>query len=98
MPDDSQILLADGTMVDLDSKEAVDGFVFSQPYADLSQVYFSPNNDFVLIGTDFFDLQGKILLGQLDTGQDYLDVRLSADGKTLVGLAQTGLEFWQVLE
>ena len=91
MPDDSQILLADGTLVDLASKETATPFAFSAPYADLSQVFFSPNGDFIMIGIDFYDLQTGALLGQLDTSPDYLDVGLSADGMNLVVLTKTGL-------
>ena len=74
--------------MDLASEEIAAPFAFAEPYVDLSQGFFSPNNDFVMTGIDFYDLQTGVLLGQLDTSPDYLDVGLSADGINLVVLTR----------
>ena len=98
LPGDIQLLLADGTVVEVESREVVSTFAFPSPYVEFGDVFFSPNDDFMLIGTDIYDLSTGDFLGQLDIDGKIHGITLSADGLSLIILTEFGLEYWQVLE
>ena len=98
LPGDTQILLADGTVVGVESKEVEGTFTFSTPYNKFADVFFSPNDDFMMIGIDIYDIATGDFLGQLDSEAEIHGIELSEDGMSLIILTEFGLEYWQVLD
>ena len=98
LPGDTQILLANGTVVDLQDDEMVGTFEFAAPFIEFPPVYFSPNRDFALIGNDFYDLDTGALLASLDIPSEIYGFILADDGLNLILLTARGLETWVVLQ
>jgi WD40 repeat protein len=95
LPGDTQLLLADGTVVDLETKDVAGTFAFTEPYLEFPEVFPSPNGDFIFIGTQIYDLQTGEMLGTLGTEHQILDVGFSQDGMDVVVLTEYGLAYFQ---
>lgn len=98
LPGDTTVLLADGTLVDLESREAVGSFAFDEAYAELPQAFFSPDGDFVVIGNQVYDLANGALLATLEGIETLYGAALVDDGLTLMLHTDRGLEYWQTGE
>ncbi len=96
LPDSKTLLLADGSLVDIASREIVLKFKFPQPLTNFPKIYFSPNNDFILIGSDFYDWKTGELLFTISGPSNIFGAALVNDGKELLLLTDRGLETWVV--
>lgn len=96
LPGDALVLLADGSLVDVETREVMTTFAFPAPFAEFPTAFFSPNGDFVIIGNQVYDLTGGALLGMLDGYETLYGGALVDDDLTLLLLTERGLERWSV--
>ncbi len=96
LPGDTSLLLADGSLVDVETREIIGSFAVPAPLAEFPAAFFSPNGDFVLIGNQVYDLASGELLAALDGYETLYGAALAEDGLTLLLLTERGLERWSV--
>jgi hypothetical protein len=96
LPDGATILLANGTLVDRETKEVRGSLAFGNPVTEFGNVLVSSDHNLILIANMIFDLRNGALLIELPTAGDVIDAVFSADGLTLTTLTQHMVAEWQV--
>ncbi len=96
LPDGKTILLAEGTLVDLETKEARGNLAFAESLADFGFFLVHPQGDMILINNVIYDLNSGALLIELLTDGEVIDAFFSTDGLTLTTLTQHTVAEWQV--
>src|SRR5215510_1221672 len=94
---DGTLLLADGTLVDVETGSAKGSLALTQAFEEIPYIYGPADQGWILVGDSIYDLNTGQHVATLETSH-IISAALSSDQTTLYLITDNGLESWQVLQ
>jgi hypothetical protein len=94
---DGALLLADGTLVDVEAGSANGSLALTQTFVELPYIYAPVDQGWILVGDSIYDLNTGQQIATLEASH-IISAAMSSDQTTLYLITDNGLESWQVLQ